>query len=538
MPADSEQIRAEQHVTVGSLIQRDAHLVIERWSRQVLQEQPSAQRVHYEALRDHLPDFLWELGRNLAESSNGHACGHCRPARVHGVQRWEAGWSLSEVVQDYQVLRLVLVEYLEEHLERPLRSRELMALGLALDEAIAASVQMYVRSQDEQRAERQREADAALQRQADALKEADRRKDEFLALLGHELRNPLAPLRNALHVLRLQKGDPTRVDWAGGLMERQVQHMTRLVDDLLDITRISRGKITLQRERLDLGQLVREAVEDRRGSLQEAGLALTLDLPAEPLWVEGDPTRLAQVVGNLLHNAIKFTDRGGQVTVRVARDAEGGRAVVTVRDTGIGIEPELLARVFETFMQADRSLERSRSGLGLGLALVKGLVELHGGEVRAASPGLGAGAEFTVWLPSAQAPAPNGEPSEPSPLTARSLRILLVEDNRDSAASLKMLLELFGHQVAVAHSGPAGVETAQRERPDVVLCDLGLPGMSGFAVASQLRCDPQTARARLLAVSGYASESDQQRCREAGFELHLTKPVDPVELQRLLASFA
>jgi signal transduction histidine kinase len=404
MAVDTNGVRSEPHVTIGTLIQRDAGVLIDRWSRRAVEEQPHAKRLHHEALRDHLPRLLRNLGRSLAASDAAQATRHRRPARRHGQQRWEEGWSLTEVVRDYQILRLILVEYLEEALERPLRSREAMAVGLALDEAIAASVHAYV-TQSERRAHA---ADAALRRQAERLQEADRRKDEFLAVMAHELRNPLAPLRNALQVLGLKGSDPATVAWAHEMMERQVQQLTRLVDDLLDVSRISQGKIILHRRRLDLARLARDAAEDRRVVITEAGLELVLDLPPGPVWVDGDPTRLAQVVGNLLQNAVKFTDPGGRVTVRV-RLEEAGRAALIVTDTGIGIEPEFLPRVFETFLQADRSLERSRGGLGLGLALVKGLVvELHGGEVRAASEGVGRGAEFTVWLPLASEPAPPG----------------------------------------------------------------------------------------------------------------------------------
>jgi signal transduction histidine kinase len=313
---------------------------------------------------------------------------------------------LSEVVRDYQILRYVMVEYLEEALDRPLQGREVMALGLALDEAISASVDAYVQNRAEyvrrvegERAARDREADELLRRHATALQEANRHKDEFLAVLGHELRNPLAPLRNALQVLALQGHDPALVQWARNLMERQVQHMTLLVDDLLDVTRIAQGKITLRRERLDLVRLVRDIAEDRRSDLAEAGLELELDLVPGPLWVQGDPTRLAQAVGNLVQNALKFTDRGGRVTIRVVPDGDGRLASIAVRDTGIGIEADLLPRLFNHFMQGDRSVNRSRGGLGLGLALVKGFIELHGGEVQVSSPGPGQGAEFTIRLP-------------------------------------------------------------------------------------------------------------------------------------------
>jgi CheY-like chemotaxis protein len=271
--------------------------------------------------------------------------------------------------------------------------------------------------------------------------------------------------------------------------------------------------------------------------LEAAGLTLAVDLPRERLGVQGDPARLGQALEKLLRNAAKFTAVGGRVTVRVARDGGGRRAAVVVTDTGIGIGPEILPHVFEPFTQADHSLERTKGGLGVGLAVAKGLVELHGGEVEARSEGLGHGAQFTMLLPveaAATAPA-TAAPERPSEQERHARRILVVEDNPDAAATLRDFLVLSGHEVALAHTGSAGVETARRFHPEVVLCDLGLPGMDGFAVAKELRRDPTTRGARLIAVTGYGRDEDRRRSREAGFDLHLTKPVDPGHLARLLA---
>jgi PAS domain S-box-containing protein len=380
-------------------------------------------------------------------------------------------------------------------------------------------------------------------RTAEALRENDRRKDEFLALLGHELRNPLAPIRNAVHILEQAGQDEALLERTREMIDRQVAHMTRLVDDLLDISRISQGKILLRRERLDLVELVRHAVEDHRGELESGGLGLDLDLPpqpSEPLWVEGDRIRLSQMLGNLLHNAGKFTDPGGRVTVELAVDPPGERAEwaeVVVRDTGIGMDPEMLERLFETFSQADRSLARSRGGLGLGLALVHGLAGLHGGEVSAASEGLGRGSRFTLRLPLASAAAaPRAEAEVPAPATSLP-RVLVVEDNADAAESMQLLLELRGFETVTAGDGVAGLELARRFRPDVVLCDIGLPGaLDGYAVARELRADPAFAGLRLIALTGYGQAEDQRRAYAAGFDLHLTKPVDPATLLNLLAS--
>jgi signal transduction histidine kinase/CheY-like chemotaxis protein len=368
------------------------------------------------------------------------------------------------------------------------------------------------------------------------LREADRRKDEFLAMLGHDLRNPLAPIRNALHVLRHRGDDPDTWRWARELMERQVEHLVRLVDELLDVSRITHGQILLRSETLDVARLVGTSVEDQRPIVEGVRVALRLELPAEPLWVRGDPVRLAQVVGNLLHNAGKFTEPGGEVSVRVARDWERARAVVTVRDTGIGINAALLPHVFEVFTQGVPTLDRSKGGLGLGLGVVKRLVELHGGEVRAASDGPGCGAEFTFWLPLEREPAPLSEqPTAAAPRTP-SLRILVIEDNLDVADSLRFALETYGHHIVLARSGPEGIERAREYRPEVVLCDLCLPGTDGYTVAAQLKSDPATAATRLIAVTGYGREEDRRRCLEAGFDLHLAKPVHPEDLQRALAA--
>jgi PAS domain S-box-containing protein len=367
------------------------------------------------------------------------------------------------------------------------------------------------------------------------LQEADRRKDEFLAMLAHELRNPLAPIRNAVQVLKLLGLAHPQLGQVRDMIDRQVAHLARLVDDLLDVSRITRGKILLRKEHLDLLPLVRTAVEDHRRMLEGTGLKLVVELPDRPLWVEGDPTRLAQVVGNLLHNASKFTDAGGRVAVRLQAEAGGTEAVLGVRDTGIGMDADMLRRLFEPFSQADRSIDRSRGGLGLGLALVKGLVELHGGSVRASSPGPGQGSEFIVRVPLSRATQWEAGAMSDRPWWVKSLRVLVIEDNWDAAESLRLLLELSGHEVVVTHNGAAGVEAARRQQPDVVLCDIGLPGgMDGYAVARALRADPEQSVATLIAVSGYGQEEDQRRARQAGFDRHLTKPVDPQVLAHLL----
>ncbi len=368
----------------------------------------------------------------------------------------------------------------------------------------------------------------------DQLKEANQRKDAFLSMLAHELRGPLAPVRNALRVLELRAGEDAVAGRAREVLQRQIQILARIVDDLLEVARINHGQVALRRERLDLARLARQVAEDYRGLLETAGVRLVLELPETPVWVMGDSARLAQALGHLLENAGKFTPTGGEVTVRMP-PGPGSRAAVTVRDDGIGIEPEVLPRIFEVFGQASQSLARDQGGLGLGLSVARALLELHGGTIEAASEGLGKGAEFTLHLPREEELPALAEDAVPGLPEKKPLRILVVEDNLDSAESLRMFLELVGHGVTLAHTGPDGVEAAKALRPDVVLCDIGLPGMDGFAVAGTLRRHPETAATRLIAVTGYGQEEDRRRALSAGFDIHLVKPVDPQKLLGYLA---
>jgi PAS domain S-box-containing protein len=379
-------------------------------------------------------------------------------------------------------------------------------------------------------------AEETLKDANERLREADHRKNEFLAVLSHELRNPLAPIRSSVFVLeRTPPGDP-RATRALAVIDRQAQQLARLIDDLLDVTRIGRAKITLQRSVLDLVALARDAGEDHRDAFVKSDVELALELPAAPVWVEGDPARLAQVIGNLLSNAVKFTPRGG--TTVLSLGIEGPWAIVRVRDDGVGMNAETLQHAFEPFVQAAQTIDRTRGGLGLGLALVKGLVELHDGSVEASSAGEGQGAELTVRLPLAAAIPISSERPPASKPAARGLRVLIVEDNVDAAHSLREALELAGHEVvAVAHDGAAGVRAAREHGPDVVLCDLGLPGLDGFDVARALRAadDPRLRSAFLVAVSGYALAEDRSKAKRAGFDRHLAKPASLERLQTLLS---
>jgi signal transduction histidine kinase/response regulator RpfG family c-di-GMP phosphodiesterase len=367
-----------------------------------------------------------------------------------------------------------------------------------------------------------------------SLEEADRRKDQFLAMLSHELRNPLAPIRNSLYILDRAKPGGEQARRAQSVIDRQVGHLTRLVDDLLDVTRISRGKIRLQRERLDLSDLVRRAVEDYRDAFTQNQLTLGLSRPKGALWVNADPTRIAQVVGNLLNNACKFTPAGGKTTVSLERNAGLGQAVLKVRDTGIGIAPEMLPHLFEAFAQADTTLDRSSGGLGLGLTMVKGMVEMHGGTVSAESPGLGEGTEFMVRLPMESADVSAETPPGRRAVHEGPRRVLVIEDNVDAAESLRELLELDQHTVEVAFSGWEGLAKARSFGPDIVLCDIGLPGMDGYEVARAMRKDPTLRDAGLVALTGYAAPEDIAKAQDAGFDAHLAKPPSPQKLTQVL----
>ncbi len=378
----------------------------------------------------------------------------------------------------------------------------------------------------------------AAQREEELLREADRRKDEFLATLAHELRNPLAPIRNGLQILRLGRGNHQAEEQARAMIERQVQQMVRLIDDLLDLSRISRGKIELRRERIDLAAAVQSAVETSRPLIEQAGHALTLSLPAEPVFVDADVTRLAQVFANLLNNAAKYTQKGGG-EIRLAVEPMDQEVAVSVKDNGVGIPAPMLPQIFEMFTQVDRSLERTQGGLGIGLSIVKRLVEMHGGTVEARSEGRGRGSEFVVRLPvltpEVQEPGLRSDGEEPAGAPVRR-RILVADDNVDSAASLAMLLEFMGNEVRTAHDGVEAVEAAAAFRPDVILLDIGMPRMNGYDACRRIREQPWGRGIAIAALTGWGQEEDKRQSREAGFDHHLVKPVEPAALEKLLAS--
>ena len=373
------------------------------------------------------------------------------------------------------------------------------------------------------------------------LADANRRKDEFLATLAHELRNPLAPIRNSLQIMRLAGADATMVEQARQMAERQVQQMVRLVDDLLDVSRITLNKLELRKRRVNLAAVVQSAVETNQVAIEMAGHELTVSLPPGELWLDADPTRLAQVLANLLNNAAKYTGGRGHIWLTVdVEDSGNGRqeVVIRVRDTGIGIPAAMLPRIFDMFVQVDGSMERAQGGLGIGLTLVKRLVEMHGGTVHAASAGTDQGSEFVVRLPLAadqsRAVVDADDGRQRSAVTPR--RVLVVDDNADAANSLTLLLRMMGHEVRTVGDGQAALDVTQSFRPDLVLLDIGLPGMSGYEVARLLRRSPALRETWLVALTGWGQEEDRRRAKEYGFDHHLTKPADPADLKRLLAS--
>ncbi|MGC1275581.1 MAG: PAS domain S-box protein [Planctomycetaceae bacterium] len=373
-----------------------------------------------------------------------------------------------------------------------------------------------------------------VKEQTEALADLHRRKDEFLAMLSHELRNPLAPIANAVQLLRLQKNEDPLQQRARTVIERQVGQLKHLIDDLLEVSRIATGRVQLRLERVAVGGIVERAVETARPLIGQHRHELTVTVPQEPIWLSADAARLEQVVVNLLTNAAKYTEEGGRIGLTV--EHEGDEAVLRVRDSGVGIAPELLPRIFDLFTQAERSLARSDGGLGIGLALVQRLVELHQGQVEAHSS-LGRGSEFVVRLPAVPTPAPSSPSTavETAQPTESALRVLVVDDNVDAAETLAMLLKATKHDVRTAHDGPAALEAALDYRPDVVLLDIGLPGLDGFEVARRIRQEPTLKNVVLIAMTGYGLESDRQHSQEAGFDHHLVKPADFAELQKLFA---
>jgi signal transduction histidine kinase len=451
--------------------------------------------------------------------------------RLQGYQLGAVDYVSIPVVPE--ILRSKVAVLVELYCQR----RELKQLNRSLEEANTA----LARANSTLQAEKNRE----LEELNATLREANRLKDEFLAMLAHELRNPLAPIHNAVQLMRSQTLPVAQLNWARDVIGRQVGHLTRLVDDLLDVSRITRGKINVKRELLDVAAVVARAVETVQPMLAGQKHELVLNVDSVPLYVEGDLTRLTQIVGNILSNAIKYTDAGGRIQLDVLADRD--RVEIRVRDNGIGIEPAALPAVFDLFTQAARSAERTQAGLGIGLALVKRLVELHGGSVEARSEGLAMGSEFIVWLPRVirdadrsvvpLQPAASVTASIPAATSAAGARrILVADDNRDALDSLVELLAMAGHETHKACDGTSALEAASQLRPALILLDIGMPGMDGYEVARRIRAQPWGREPTLVALTGWGQDNDRKRSSEAGFDAHWVKPLELNRLWALLDS--
>jgi signal transduction histidine kinase len=460
------------------------------------------------------------------------------------------GFELAEIIRQhprYQRTAIVFVSGVHSTDLDRLRGYRLGAVDYVVvpvvPELLRAKVrvfaELYRKTRESERLNLELEARVAvrtaeLERLTAKLREADRRKDEFLAFLGHELRNPLAPIMNAASIMRLKAANDPELAWCREVIERQAAQLTRLVDDLLDVSRITRGVIVLRPEPIDLAATVASAIESCRPAIERRRHRMTVALPQEPVVMEGDPARLTQIVANLLNNATNYQDEGGRIEIDLR--AGPGEAVLTVRDHGVGIAPGVLPSVFDLFFQAERSGPSLESGLGIGLALARTLTELHGGSIEASSAGVGLGAEFIVRLPRVARGAALSPPMAKSAAGIGDVpqRILVVDDNRDAAESLAILLRTGGHTVSVAHDGGSGLALAVAERPQIVFLDIGLPGLDGYEVCRRARQEGLT-DARIIALSGYGQDGDRQRSRAAGFDGHAVKPVHLDELARLLA---
>jgi signal transduction histidine kinase len=443
-------------------------------------------------------------------------------------------------VSSFEAVQKLLVEVRESNEKIQAQNEELQAQNEQI-QAQSEEIQAQHEEMHSQNEELMQQSEE-LRRHADELADADERKNRFLGVLAHELRNPMAPITNSLMILKQSTPGSATAQRAQAIIERQTSHLVRLIDDLLDITRISEGKIHIQRERLDLNELVRTCAEDLGAAFEQRSIALELDLPNTTVTIAGDRTRLCQVIGNLLNNTLKFCEKSGRVKLSVRVDHAHAAAVIKVADDGIGMDPELLGRLFQPFSQGVSGLARTNGGLGLGLALVRALVSLHEGTVEAHSDGSGRGAQFTIRLPLDLADSTLHDANLVAPAGAlpdrkvETYRILIIEDNVDAASTLAEVLRFEGHDVAVAHAGSEGITLAKLFQPDVVLCDVGLPDVDGYTVARALRKEPTTRGALLVAVTGYASTSDKELAHSAGFDVHLAKPLEAGRLHEVFAA--
>lgn len=503
---------------------------LERQNRELLEISEVRYRRLFESARDGV--LILDAGTARITDSNpfiGELLGYSH-AELMGKELWEIGLFKDQEESKAAVRELQDEKYIRYE-DLPLETKP----GRCVDVEFVSNVYIedhhsVIQCNIRDITERKR-LDNELRRYAADLSEADRHKNEFLAMLAHELRNPLAPICNALAIMRLTGGNGDAAD----MLDRQVGQMVRLVDDLLDMSRISRGKIELRKGRVELASAVHHAVEAARPLVASMGQELTVTLPPEPIYLNADPTRLAQVVGNLLNNACKYTGKGGRIRLTVER--EGEQAVIAIRDDGIGIAADQLPLIFDMFSQVRGPLQRAQGGLGIGLTLVKRLAEMHDGTVEAYSAGVGQGSEFVVRLPiTAAAPEPPlPQPTAGEPATPAARRILVVDDNPDTATSLATLLELSGNETHVAHDGLEAVAAAASFRPDIVLLDIGLPKMDGFEAARKIRAEPWGKTMVMVALTGWGQEEDRRESRESGFDGHMVKPVEFAALTKLLA---
>ena len=456
-----------------------------------------------------------------------------------------------ELVSDVSDELLKAAAWNDEHLAalRAFKPKSYMCVPLVNRDGVSGAISFATNGADGRRyceedlelaVDLARRASTAIEnaRLYDRLRETDRRKDEFLATLAHELRNPLAPIRNSVLILRLKEGDDPDSAWARDVIERQVGHMSRLIDDLLDVSRLTRDKLELRPERMDLAGAIGDAVETVRPLINEMGHELTLETPEDPVFLDADRTRLGQVFANLLSNAAKYSEPGGRIILSASVKSRENAVVITVKDEGIGIAAEQLPRIFEMFAQFVPSLERTQGGLGIGLALARGLVELHGGTIEVHSAGLGQGTEVIVQLPLASKPAPEGDgatrPESAGGARPRA-RVLVVDDSEDIAESLGRVLSMRGYEAHLAHDGTQALAMAGALRPDAAVLDIGLPGMNGYDLARAIRNEPWGRSMTLIAVTGWGQLNDRSRSGRAGFDHHLVKPVEPAALIELLA---
>ena len=499
-----------------------------------LREQAEKARRNISSILESITDSYIALDRHwIITDVNERAATIFRRSRAEliGNNVWELypGMDHGEA---YQTIQDAMATQQQVHFEAPSRvSRGKWFEVHAYPSQEGLSI--YMRDISERkRAEEERE------RLLTELSETNRRKDEFLAMLSHELRNPLAPISNALEVLRRSGPDEPHIRTTRDVISRQVDDLARLIEDLLDASRITSGKVRLQVETIELSGVVSRAIETTRPLTEARKHRLTVSIPSEPVWLHADPTRLVQVFSNLLNNAAKYTQEAGDIELKAER--EGNELIVRVRDTGVGIPEEILPHVFDMFTQADRSLDRSQGGLGIGLTLARSIVQMHGGAVQAFSDGRNKGSEFVVRLPVVSEPAdgPNETSGAVSAPVVSPRRILVVDDNEDATETMALLLKLSGHEVEVAADGESALEAAGKLQPEIVLLDVGLPGMHGYQVAEQLRSRPETRDSVIVALTGYGQEQDRLRAKEAGFDYHFVKPVDFSKLESLLNSLS